>query len=312
VRLARPTRATTLRRSPNIGPHRSLSPPPKKSNRTDSAAAVALVSINGGNSPVVQIFRIDGSPDVNLTLAPTQTIALPLSSDLVNSTPLVLPNRWVVIQTNQRLVAYDLSPLPNAPVFKWTSETLLSEGASPNFGLINRLGSDARLFAQGHAVDPDPMVGDQHVVASIDPTLTGMNRPFIWKKNVRPRNVNYQTATIGPNPNPPAPLQDHIFALFVDDLHAPSTRIAWSYRMDNAGSVQTIGSYGSPSVHRQDAPANLVDKVVVTSDDGGIYGLHNRSHVAGDGAERWGDNASNQLALRHGCVDAFGRYPEQN
>jgi hypothetical protein len=277
-------------------------------------AIVGTASPVSGGLPVVKIFRIDvDDPSHNPTTAatPIQTIVLPAADDVVNSTPLVLPNRWVVIQTNRRLIAYDLSVLPAAPVLKWRSVGFASEGASPTFGRVNRLPGNlaTMLFAQGHILGTNNI--QWTVLASLDPTIaSATDRSFAWTpQELRPY-------TFGPTLNCPAigtlhpndslyPVDgvrlvycatignsndgyDHIFNVFADGAAhgGHPTRLAGSFQMSVIGGVNT-GTFGSPSVHLPDAPADVVDRVVVAADNSHTYGIKNRSDFTGPSLQRW-------------------------
>ncbi|MGE0482223.1 MAG: hypothetical protein AB7Q17_17330 [Phycisphaerae bacterium] len=266
----------------------------------------AAVAVTGGTASVVSIYAIDDpghSPSTPATAV--QTIELD-DAELIRSTPLVLPNRWIVVQTTQRLIAYDISGLPSsAPAFKWQSVELESNGASPAYGHVTRFEETGteRVFAQG-------VIDDEIVVISIDPTVTSMSdRSFEWVQALRPYYTNWPVtncpalgtlddddplydedgvrllycATAG---DPVASTDDHVFALFADGgTHGTASRIAWSYRMDDAHGNVTSGAFGSPGVHG--SLSQTPDRVVVTSDDGGIYGFLNRSDLSGSSLRRW-------------------------
>ncbi|MGE0481770.1 MAG: hypothetical protein AB7Q17_14990 [Phycisphaerae bacterium] len=244
---------------------------------------------------------------------PTQTIVLPEIGEKVRSTPLVLQNRWVVLQTDRRLLAYDLSPLPGAPVFKWSSATLRADRASPATGQMNRLQVGGyRVFA----------LGDGKVV-SIDPAIEGQGRAFEMDTALR-ADPNGQETFSCPAIGPLDPSDDlyatgvnllycstfssspgdHVFAVFSDNVARgePARVVAWSTKLIVYPKVHS-GTFTSPSVHSTFSP--LAGAVVVGGDDGGLYGLRNRTGITGDAVRRWvspiraGDCLSHTTAVTH-------------
>ncbi|MGE0479899.1 MAG: hypothetical protein AB7Q17_05440 [Phycisphaerae bacterium] len=273
----------------------------------------AIVGTPGpGEYPRLYVFDVEATPaDPLVPLTATAVIQLPLSTDGVDSTPLILPDRTVVVQTRTWLIAYDFSSFPSAtPTVVWTSPALNSGGASPALGWTTRNVQQRamRIYALG---------GEK--IVSLDPAVgTSFEMDFVLRSGISAGNA-LTCPAVGPlDPNDPSYVfidsnlvycstfgseldgLDHVYSLYADNVPrgSPATIQVWGTRADVYDGFIT-GSFASPSVYREGW--DLAGRIVVGTDDGGLYGLWNRTDVNGDFVRRWhrsgGTHVSSTAAL---------------
>jgi hypothetical protein len=209
----------------------------------------------------------------------------------VSSTPLVMPNDWVAVQTETHIEVWNLHN-PGFPARLWKAD-LVSHGSSPAYGPMLAAGGDGYLYVLGdggklYCVDPeqDPDENGEVDLATVRewsvPLATsdqGGTSPAIGPiaddPHFNPRNFVYVSLLSGEG------LQ-HLFALFADgNGNAP---VAWSHGIENGGGLMG-GTFASPSVHHATAGEAYANQLVIGSDDSCIYGFVNECQDPEDG--RW-------------------------
>ncbi|MGE0482390.1 MAG: hypothetical protein AB7Q17_18175 [Phycisphaerae bacterium] len=283
------------------------------------------VNSGGVDKPRVYIFKMDDAGHSrHAATAPVCTITLPEDDDFVRSTLLVTQDRWLIVQTTERLLAYDVSGLPdcNGLDLTWSSEPLQSNRSSPTIGRISRDPEilDVRVFALGVAKEWDNV---KVAAVSIEPNATGSDRSFDMVVPLRPQTMTttqpittWTCPALGaPNPGDdayasgvnllycstlgsPSESEDHFFTIFADNTprYSLPTALAWSARFDPYGPFK-IGTYGSPSVFPGDADVpSLRGAVVVGADDGGLFGIPNASIVNPSDPFRWTQNMGGSIS----------------
>jgi hypothetical protein len=256
----------------------------------------------GTRDPDVLVFRFhpaDGEYDPEQEAAqPVKKFSDNLEVELggvVNSTPLVLADDTVVVQTNETLERWDLHLFEeNEPPERLWSMDRESWSSSPTCGPMY-------WYREGANPSYIYAFGDGGTLYCINPEQAGQTAVPEWPAAVATVDAGYSTPAIGPIADDDeyrnfvyvsvwtVSEDDHFFAIFADGNPGQAQEWAWADGINDFqeyGDIQK-GTFGSPSVHLPTA-LEMADQPVVCSDDGGVYAFDNLSAGSqGSQHRRW-------------------------